>query len=290
MISIIADFSQYNQTDNNMYFAQVPMPMAENAYTFQVEQPLLQPNNLPTLAELSQHFCLWDVLENGRFDGTKSDAQTFWQMNSTQPISFGYNYPTLARTQDNSISEKEMCQGHKQQDFDVYSWNPDNTKYSGINCASSASKRDMVNYKVLEGHQYQIIDNPDKKNCANKRLYIWKYDNCDKVFTKTWNLVSHFRVHTNEKPYQCSECKKLFTQRSNLSRHMSIHCKGNSKDKTMHKCPECPRKYSSKYNLNVSLPLLSFESSSWRWLIATSKFPNLLEILNTSFGWNFMDL
>lgn len=33
-------------------------------------------------------------------------------------------------------------------------------------------KRDMINYKILEGHQYEIVDNPDKQNCINKRLYI----------------------------------------------------------------------------------------------------------------------
>mmetsp|Transcript_6545 Transcript_6545/g.7510 ORF Transcript_6545/g.7510 Transcript_6545/m.7510 type:complete len:159 (+) Transcript_6545:2-478(+) len=84
-------------------------------------------------------------------------------------------------------------------------------------------KRDMINYRILEGHKYEILDNPDKDNCVNKRIYVCKYGECNKVFTKTWNLVSHFRIHTNEKPYQCPECKKLFTQRSNLSRHVSIH-------------------------------------------------------------------
>ena len=115
------------------------------------------------------------------------------------------------------------------------------------------SKRDMVNYKVIEGHKYEIKLNPDRNNCVNKRLYICKYDNCNKVFTKTWNLVSHFRIHTNEKPYQCSKCLKLFTQRSNLSRHMSIHCKSKSIDRKIYGCTECSRKYSSKYNLNVSM-------------------------------------
>lgn len=119
-------------------------------------------------------------------------------------------------------------------------------------------RRDMINYKILEGHQYEIVDNPDKNNCTNKRLYVWKYGGWDKTFTKTWNLVSHFRIHTNEKPYQWRNCLKMFTQRSNLSRHIQIHWSGKSKGNMIYKCSECPRKYSSRYNLNVSQAYLFF--------------------------------
>ena len=62
------------------------------------------------------------------------------------------------------------------------------------------NSRDMVNYKVLEGHEYEIKENPDP-NAKQPRIYICKYDNCNKTFSKTWNLVYHFRVHTKLRPY-----------------------------------------------------------------------------------------
>lgn len=192
------------------------------------------------------------------------------------PKSFAPTHPSMGRTEDyTTYSKFDFAKKYEQDDFLCPR---ENTISSGNNFGSS--KRDMVNYKVLQGHQYEIVDNPDKKSCVNKRLYICKYDNCNKIFTKTWNLVSHFRVHTNEKPYRCPECKKLFTQRSNLSRHMSIHCKGSSKDKIMNKCPECPRKYSSKYNLNVSTPKIRIMRkiicSSQHFVFETGEFDTTL--------------
>lgn len=114
-------------------------------------------------------------------------------------------------------------------------------------------KRDMVNYEVLKGHKYEIIENPDKEKCPNKRLYLCKYDNWERVFTKTWNLVSHFRTHTSEEPYQCPNWFKQFSQLSNWSRHINIHCSKKMTDDQVYSWSKCSKKYSSKYNLNVRL-------------------------------------
>ena len=38
----------------------------------------------------------------------------------------------------------------------------------------------------------------------------WVCDTCGQAFKKRYNLVTHFRVHTGEKPYACKYCDKRY--------------------------------------------------------------------------------
>ncbi|ODQ52866.1 hypothetical protein SAICODRAFT_45972, partial [Saitoella complicata NRRL Y-17804] len=58
------------------------------------------------------------------------------------------------------------------------------------------------------------------KNPAN---YICDYPNCNKRFTRAYNLRSHQRTHTNERPFLCSHCNKSFARQHDRRRHEQLH-------------------------------------------------------------------
>ena len=65
---------------------------------------------------------------------------------------------------------------------------------------------------------------------------------CQKVFSRTWLLKNHVRVHTGERPFKCSYCDKAFADKSNLRQHMKIH---TTKEK-LFQCGICKRTFAQR--------------------------------------------
>jgi uncharacterized Zn-finger protein len=81
------------------------------------------------------------------------------------------------------------------------------------------------------------------RNCHNldNVLVRCTFPNCNKMFSRSDVIKIHMRVHTGERPYQCSRCGTAWAMLSNLNAHMRI-C---GRRENPFKCRHCGAKFRS---------------------------------------------
>ena len=80
-----------------------------------------------------------------------------------------------------------------------------------------------ANIAPMMNHKFQTMYKHNKNTGRVLRYFIWKYDNCNRKFNKTWNFIDHVRIHTGEKPYKWEVWGKGFTQKGNYNKHKTLH-------------------------------------------------------------------
>ena len=113
--------------------------------------------------------------------------------------------------------------------------------------STSSIPRDYFISLADPNHQPSTSGSPGEESSGTKRIQKhpanFACHLCTKRFTRAYNLRSHLRTHTDERPFVCNVCGKAFARQHDRKRHEGLHsgekkfvCRGTLRDGNVWGC------------------------------------------------------
>ncbi|KUI53790.1 Transcriptional regulator CRZ1 [Cytospora mali] len=87
--------------------------------------------------------------------------------------------------------------------------------------STSAVPTNAIALRLVEGENSPDASGGPKR--AQKHPATFQCTLCPKRFTRAYNLRSHLRTHTDERPFVCTVCGKAFARQHDRKRHEGLH-------------------------------------------------------------------
>ncbi|OJD36042.1 c2h2 type zinc finger domain-containing protein [Diplodia corticola] len=133
-----------------------------------------------------------------------------------------------------------------------------------------------------------VTPSPGGSKRTQKHPATFQCSLCPKRFTRAYNLRSHLRTHTDERPFVCSVCGKAFARQHDRKRHEGLHsgekkfvCRGILKDSSGWGCGRrfaradaLGRHFRSEAGRVCIRPLLEEEAAEKGWEVPAMSSPS----------------
>ena len=98
---------------------------------------------------------------------------------------------------------------------------------SGPNTASSLAAATSAALRCgrlpSSGTSSNLTSPASRQSVSHASNFVCLYPDCNKRFTRAYNLRSHMRTHTKQRPFHCSICDQSFVRLHDMKRHEALH-------------------------------------------------------------------